>query len=180
MRTLIIHNPKSGFGSDAVFQFERALVRAGDECVLRVLEEGFEASETCRDANRFDVVVASGGDGTVAALLHALAGTDVPVCVFPSGTATLLAANIGNAPEPSALARACRKGKTATVDLGEISWEDERGVRGTRGFALMSGTGFDAQLMQAALPRVPAGSEPLRRERKALLRVIADRAVAHR
>ena len=35
-------------------------------------------------------------------------------------------------------------------------------------------------LMQAALPRVPAGSEPLRRERKALLRVIADRAVAHR
>lgn len=152
MRTLIIHNPKSGFGSDAVFQFERALVRAGDECVLRVLEEGFEASETCRDANRFDVVVASGGDGTVAALLHALAGTDVPVCVFPSGTANLLAANIGNAPEPSALARACRKGKTATVDLGEISWEDERGVRGTRGFALMSGTGFDAQLMQAALP----------------------------
>ena len=152
MRTLIIHNPKSGFGSDAVFQFERALVRAGDECVLRVLEEGFEASETCRDADRFDVVVASGGDGTVAALLHALAGTDVPVCVFPSGTANLLAANIGNAPEPSALARACRVGKTASLDLGEISWENDLGERFVRGFGLMSGTGFDAQIMQAALP----------------------------
>ena len=152
MRTLIIHNPKSGFGSDAVFQFERTLVQAGDECVLRVLASDFDAREACAGADGFDVVVASGGDGTVASLLHALSGSDIPVCVFPSGTANLLAANIGNAPEPSALARACRRGRTARVDLGEISWEDERGERGSRGFALMSGTGFDAQLMQAALP----------------------------
>ena len=47
-------------------------------------------------------------------LLHALAGRDVPTCVFPSGTANLLAANIGNAPEPSALARACR-GKSELI-----------------------------------------------------------------
>ena len=152
MRTLIIHNPRSGFGSDAVFQFERSLAREGDECVLRVLDEDFDAREACAGAEGFDLVVASGGDGTVAALLHALAGTGIPVCVFPSGTANLLAATSGNAPEPSALARACRKGKTALVDLGEISWSDERGAGGSRGFALMSGTGFDAQLMQAALP----------------------------
>ena len=55
-------------------------------------------------------------------------------------------------PEPAALARACRIGKTAALDLGEISWTDVGGAHVTRGFALMSGTGFDAQLMQAALP----------------------------
>lgn len=152
MRTLIIHNPKSGFGSDAVFQFERALLHAGDECVMRLLRDGFSPEEATAGADAFDVVVVSGGDGTVTALLHALRGARTPVCVFPSGTANLLCANIGNAPEPSALARACRVGKTAAVDLGEISWEDEGGARHVRGFGLMSGTGFDAQLMQAALP----------------------------
>ncbi|WP_455138405.1 diacylglycerol/lipid kinase family protein [Thermophilibacter sp.] len=152
MRTLVVHNPRSGFGSDAVYQFERALMRAGDECVTRLLDDDFDAEGAVRDAEDFDVVTLSGGDGTVSALLHALRGRGVRVCVFPSGTANLLCANIGNAPEPSALARACRVGKTASLDLGEISWETTRGAAGMRGFALMSGTGFDAQLMQAALP----------------------------
>ena len=152
MRTLIIHNPRSGFGSDAVFQFERALAHEGDECLLRVLPEDFVAAEVCADAADFDVVAVSGGDGTISALLHALIPYDVPTCVFPSGTANLFATNLGNALEPSALARACRRGKTAQLDLGEISWTDELGERRTRGFGIMSGTGFDAQLMQAALP----------------------------
>lgn len=152
MRTLIIHNPRSGFGSDAVFQFERALVHAGDECVVRLLKEDFDAAHACADAEDFDIAVVSGGDGTAASLLYALRGRDVAACVFPSGTANLLCANVGNAPEPSALARACRVGKTAALDLGEISWETGDGHRSVRGFALMSGTGFDAQLMQAALP----------------------------
>lgn len=152
MRTLIIHNPRSGFGSDAIFQFERALVREGDECVMRVLAEDFDPAEACSDAGAYDMVVVSGGDGTASTILHALASHDVPACVFPSGTANLLAANVGNAPEPAALARACRRGRTARVDLGEISWVDQSGSRRLRGFGLMSGTGFDAQIMQAALP----------------------------
>lgn len=152
MRTLIVHNPRSGFGSDAIFQFERSLAHDGDECVLRLLRDDFDVAGALADAAGFDLVVASGGDGTVASILYELRGRDVPTCVFPSGTANLLAANIGNAAEPSALARACRKGKTAEVDLGEISWVDDRGEALARGFALMSGTGFDAQLMQAALP----------------------------
>lgn len=152
MRTLVIHNPRSGFGSDAIFQFERALLRAGDECVTRVIDEGFDLAGALADATSFDVVVASGGDGTVTAVLYELRGTHVAVCAFPSGTANLLCANIGNATEPSALARACRIGKTTQLDLGEIWWEDETGVEVRRGFGVMSGTGFDAQLMQAALP----------------------------
>ena len=152
MRALIVHNPRSGFGSDAIFQFERALLHAGDECVMRVLDDDFIAREACAGAADYDVVVVSGGDGTISSLLYELRGLPVPVCVFPSGTANLLCANIGNAPEPAALARACRIGKTARLDLGEISWETDAGEAHTCGFALMSGTGFDAQIMQAALP----------------------------
>lgn len=152
MRTLIIHNPKSGFGSDAVYQFQRAVVREGDECVFRLLKPDFDPVDAVGDAQGFDVVVVSGGDGTCASVLHALQGTGVPVCIFPSGTANLLNANLGNTPEPQSLARACRTGRTADVDLGEFAWVDEGGKKHVRGFALMGGSGYDAQLMQAALP----------------------------
>ena len=159
MRTLIIHNPKSGFGSDAVWQFQRALLKPGDECVMRILESTTDPSDATADAEDFDLVVVSGGDGTAASLLFALRNRNVPTCVFPSGTANLLCANIGNAPEPQALARACRMGNVAKLDMGEISWTATDGDRESHGFALMSGTGFDAQLMQAALPNKKAMGE---------------------
>ena len=69
LRALIVHNPRSGFGSDAIFQFERALLQAGDECVMRVLTDDFVAREAVSDAAGFDVVVLSGGDGTISSLL---------------------------------------------------------------------------------------------------------------
>lgn len=159
MRSLILHNPRSGFGSDAIFEFERALAREGDEVLFRCLSSDFKASDAVSDAEDFDVVALSGGDGTVTSLLFALRGNTVPACVFPSGTANLLSANIGNAAEPAALARACRVGATASIDLGEIAWEDEQGETQVRGFGLMSGTGYDAQLMQAALPNKAAMGE---------------------
>ena len=81
----------------------------------------------------------SGGDGTASSVLMALAGSGVPTCVFPSGTANLFNANLGNTPEPQSLARACRIGKTADVDLGVISWTDDKGAAHERGVALMSG-----------------------------------------
>lgn len=152
MRCLIVHNPRSGFGSDAVFSFERELVRAADECLYRVLPDDFDEREAVADAEDFDVVVLSGGDGTVSSLLYALRGRDVTTCVFPSGTANLLFSNIGNSPEPSALARACRWGDTAQCDLGEVSWTDAEGKPHTRGFSIMAGSGFDAELMSAAAP----------------------------
>lgn len=159
MRALIVHNPKSGFGSDAIYQFQRSLVREGDECLLRLLRKGFDTAEAVRDAGEFDLVVVSGGDGTASSVLLELAGTGIPTCVFPSGTANLLSANIGNTPEPQSLARACRVGMTADLDLAAISWVGEDGERRQRGFGLMSGTGYDANLMQAASPRKQAMGE---------------------
>lgn len=159
MRCLIVHNPRSGFGSDAIYAFERELVRAGDECVLRVLADDDECGRALEDAEGFDVVVLSGGDGTVSNLLYFLQGKDVRACVFPSGTANLLFSNIGNSPEPAALARACRWADTASCDLGEASWADQDGAEHRRGFSIMAGTGFDAELMRSAAPNKKAMGE---------------------
>ena len=154
MRILIIHNLASGFGSDAIFEFQRAIVREGDECVMRLLlkDAPDRGQSLLEDAETFDLVVISGGDGTVATLLYLLRGRDVLTCIFPSGTANLLFANIGNSAEPSALARACRIGHSVETDLGEVFWRDEYGKRHREGFSIMVGLGFDAQIMKTAIP----------------------------
>ena len=156
MRYLIIHNPNSGFGSDAIFEFERMLVQPGDECCVRMLDRRTPAEAVLTDAESFDICVLSGGDGSVSSMLYSLANRDVSACIFPSGTANLLFTNIGNAYEPASLARACHALATVPLDLGEISWTDQDGTEHVRGFSLMGGMGYDAQLMHAALPNKQA------------------------
>ena len=150
MRYLIMHNGDSGFGSNAIFEFEREVLKQGDECVMRSLAKGEACSHALRDAEDFDLVVISGGDGTVTNALYALHGRNIKTCVFPSGTANLLFANLGCATEPKAIANACLGGVTFPLDLGEFSWQDEKGTTHTQGFGIMSGMGFDAQLMADA------------------------------
>ena len=64
MRVLIIHNTASGFGSDAIFQFERHLLREGDECVMRILKKDTPdlGKRLLKDVEKFDLVAISGGD----------------------------------------------------------------------------------------------------------------------
>ena len=154
MRVLIVHNISSGFGSDAIFEFERALVRQGDECVLRLMvkDDADKSASLLADAESFDLVVISGGDGTVTSMLYILRNRDVLTCVFPSGTANLFFMSLGNAAEPSALARACRVGRSAHTDLGEIAWTSDGSEQHCEGFSMMAGLGFDAQIMEAAVP----------------------------
>ena len=149
MRSLIVHNLSSGFGSNAIFEFERELISDGDECVLRTLARGVPVSSALVDAEEFDLIVISGGDGTVTNALYALRNRGIPTCVFPSGTANLLFSNLGNAPEPASIAAACRSLSTRALDLGELSW-GEGEAHQSRGFGIMSGMGFDAQLMADA------------------------------
>ena len=150
MRSLIIHNLDAGFGSSAVFEFERELLKRGDECVVRTFDVDVPARELLEDAEDFDLVVVSGGDGTATNALYALRNRKVPTCIYPSGTANLLFANLGNASEPAVIAASCRTGQIKALDLGELRWTDEQGNSSVEGFGLMAGMGFDAQIMQSA------------------------------
>lgn len=159
MRTLIVHNPKAGIGSSDIFDFIHALLETGDEVIVRGLaDDSFGRSELA-DAESFDLVVLSGGDGTVTNLLYELRGRNVLTCVFPSGTANLVFENLANAPEPAAIAQACRAGFYVRTDFGEISWTDTDGNHGSRGFGLMAGSGYDAVLMREAIPNKQAIGE---------------------
>lgn len=150
MRCLIIHNLASGPHSDEIFTFAHMLSAAGDEIVMRFIGDGMEPEEATADIRTFDRVVVSGGDGTVSSVLDKLRGSGVPTLIFPSGTANLFFNNIGNAPEAAALAKACRAGRTAKVDMGELYWEDEAGAVRRHGFLIIAGSGFDATIMEKA------------------------------
>jgi len=106
------------------------------------------------------VVVAVGGDGTVAQVINELpSGT--PLAVFPAGGENLFAAAHGFADDPVALVRAVAAGRTRAVDLGRASVTGRR-----RLFALMLSAGLDAEVVRRVAFWRASGAA-LRRARRA-------------
>lgn len=145
MKLLIINNLSSGYGDGSVYDFIRSFVKDGDEVCLRSTNGVTSISSLLEDATQFDVVVASGGDGTVATINHLLADTGIPVLPFPAGTANLLTLNLLSPHEPHALAKIVREDRCLDFDLGEIKVGDN-----SYGFSIMAGAGYDAAIMHNA------------------------------
>ncbi len=147
MKLLVINNLASGFGEGSVYDFIRSFARDGDEVCVRSTDGTTDVRDLLGDAEAFDAVVASGGDGTVATVSYRLANTGVPILPFPAGTANLLAANLASPMEPHALAKLVREERTLDFDLGEIEVDGHR-----FGFGIMAGAGSDAAIMHGAAP----------------------------
>ena len=145
MKLLVIYNLASGFGEGSVYDFIRSFARDGDEVCVRSTDGTTDVRDLLGDAEAFDAVVASGGDGTVATVSYRLANTGVPILPFPAGTANLLAANLASPMEPHALAKLVREERTLDFDLGEIEVDGHR-----FGFGIMAGAGYDAAIMHGA------------------------------
>jgi YegS/Rv2252/BmrU family lipid kinase len=94
-----------------------------------------------------DLVLACGGDGTVAACAEGVTGTGVPLGIIPLGTGNLLARNLGI---PTGLEEALE------VALGDEQQPIDAGeVNGTL-FVVMAGLGLDARMLSGT-------SEPLKK-----------------
>jgi YegS/Rv2252/BmrU family lipid kinase len=98
-------------------------------------------------ASQVDLVLASGGDGTVTACAEGLAGSGVPLGVLPAGTGNLLARNLGL---PLSLEEAL------AMSLGGTDRRLDVGSANGRTFVAMAGLGFDAELLDST-------GEPLKR-----------------
>jgi diacylglycerol kinase family enzyme len=86
-----------------------------------------------------ELIFACGGDGTVMAVVTALAGTDVAMAVLPAGTGNLLAANLGLADDPATGVQVALDGGRKRIDVGALD---------DRCFAVMAGMGFDAEMLE--------------------------------
>lgn len=146
MKLLVINNLASGYGEGAIYDFIRSFVQDSDEVVVRSTDGKSDLRAFLHDAENFDAVVASGGDGTVTTVAYLLSATGIPVLPFPAGTANLLAMNLSSPSEPHALANMTRTGNMMDFDIGEI--ELANGER--LGFMIMAGAGYDATIMKGA------------------------------
>src|SRR5215831_16299111 len=98
------------------------------------------------------MVVAAGGDGTVRACAHALAGTQVPLAIVPLGTANLTARALGVPTRIGAALAAGFGGHERRIDLAAARLAGAAGPADTAGtltFAAMAGIGLDAEVVAA-------------------------------
>lgn len=147
MKVLIVNNLASGYREGSIYDFMRSFVHDGDEVRMRATDGATPIEDLVRDAAEYDLVVASGGDGTVATVAYCLRGTGVPLLPYPAGTANLLALNLASPNEPHALAKLARSGRLLDFDIGELEAGGQR-----HGFIIMAGAGYDAVIMENAAP----------------------------
>ena len=147
MKLLVVNNLSSGIGDGAIYDYLRMVLGDGDEASIRCTDGTTELATLLEDAEDFDAVVLSGGDGSMAAVSYALANSGIPILPFPAGTANVLVNNLMLPYEPHALAKATREMKTLDFDLGEIESNGQK-----FGFNIMAGAGYDAKIMHDAQP----------------------------
>jgi diacylglycerol kinase family enzyme len=109
-------------------------------------------------ASRPAVVIAAGGDGTVRQVGSALAGTGMPFGIIPSGTANLLARNLGIPQyDTDRAASIAFSGVERAIDIGVLEYRREDGTSGRVDYFVMAGFGIDADMV--------AGSDPVMKRR---------------
>ena len=149
----LIYNPASGQYSarrnEAVQSALEVFRAAGIAAEAYVCSTPEGATSQAREAirNGCDTVIASGGDGTVHAVLQSLVGTDVALGVIPLGTANALAANLGLIGPPAKVAQRLLDAVPARIPVGRIHFNDHAGNPDSRYFLVAAGIGADALLM---------------------------------
>lgn len=169
MRVTLLHNPKAGSED-----------HGRDELVSLLSAEGHDVryESTKKDSWKAalrepaDLVVAAGGDGTVAKVFKELAGRGTPVTILPSGTANNVARSLGFADVPLAdLVRAWPAARTRRYDVGEATAGGEREL-----FVECMGAGLFGALLDRADERDedPQGYEKLALSLRLLAQVVEE------
>jgi diacylglycerol kinase (ATP) len=121
----LIYNPKSGDKS-----FKHKL----DTIIDKLQKGGYELTtlrtgsiediyEGLKDAREYDCILASGGDGTINHVVNAMAknNLDIPLGVFPAGTANDFANHLRIPKNVADVCKIINDGKTAEICLGEVN-----------------------------------------------------------
>lgn len=158
MRIALLLNPTAGDGEEARHLPAR-LAHHGHELVC-VVEEEAEAPLLVQKP--CDLVVAAGGDGTVAVVARTIIGHQLPLAILPLGTANNIALTLGLDGSIDDLIEAWRAGQRRPLDYGIA-----RGPWGDRLFIESVGVGLigagiadayamtsrDAERASSSLPR---------------------------
>lgn len=103
------------------------------------------AAEAARAGSR--VVIATGGDGTINEVINGLVGTGVTLGILPTGTANVLARELGIPLDLKGAWEVVRAGHTTTVDLVRVEYQGEAGPA-ARHLVQLGGIGLDAHIVR--------------------------------
>jgi YegS/Rv2252/BmrU family lipid kinase len=153
MNILLIGNPAAGSGraERRIKEFVRRLKDRGHRVDIYISTGPGDARRKAGEAGPgLDRLVVAGGDGTINEVINGLVDPSlVPILHFATGTANMLALDIGLPTHPTALANVLESGEVRKVDLG---------FAGTRRFMLIASVGFDARVTEE---RRRLGGRPL-------------------
>jgi diacylglycerol kinase (ATP) len=147
VRIALVHNKRAGTGA-----------HSGDDLVSLLRDSGHAVERFGRDRvdvlralqMRPEVLVVSGGDGTVARVAIAACGTDVPIFILPTGTSNNIARAVGaGADIPSLIGRMSNM-RVSRLDVGRIADDGHEA-----NFVEAAGAGFmGAMLSEGQRPSV--------------------------
>src|SRR5262252_9938150 len=161
MRALLVHNPTAGTKGHDKNSIVDALHLADFKVdYVSTKEDGV------RDALKKapDLVVAAGGDGTVAYVFKHMEDYSVPIGVLPLGSANNVARSLGIAGTPAELAEQWRAGHTHSFHLVEVTYGKDKKELCAEAF----GIGLMAALIKRRAEGKKAdGADDLRRGRRA-------------
>ncbi len=142
MRVTLMHNPKAGDAEHGRKQLMAALAEAGHHATYQSTKErGFK--KALKEPT--DLVLAAGGDGTIAKVACRLVDSGIPLSVLPLGTANNLARALGFVASPEEIIARLDGGKKRTFDVG-LAY----GPWGKRYFFEGAGGGLLADYVRAA------------------------------
>jgi diacylglycerol kinase family enzyme len=115
MRVTLIYNPNAGDAKHGRKQLMAALAKAGHHATYQSTKEpGFKKALQ----QPTDLVLAAGGDGTVAKVASRLVDSGIPLSVLPLGTANNLARALGFGASPEEIIARLEGGKKRAFDGG--------------------------------------------------------------
>ncbi|HEX4438506.1 MAG TPA: diacylglycerol kinase family protein [Thermoanaerobaculia bacterium] len=142
-RGILIYNPTAG-QKDRRKQMSDVIDRArerGIELINAPTTGPGDATEIVRTFLKrgLDVVVASGGDGTISEVAAGLAGSAVPLAILPSGTSNVLAVELGIPLDVIAAEALLIDGVPTPIPIADVDG---------RPFLMWAGSGLDARIME--------------------------------
>ena len=184
-RATIIYNPMSGRPGRRAANaraMTRLLEARGLQADAFATNGPGDASRLARNAvaDRVDIIVSYGGDGTLNEVIQGVAMSETALAVWPGGTANVVARDIGMITSIERLADIIAAGKTKRVALGVArrGGEEERRGEGAKGrvgdhflaaspslpvspsppfsrdFLMMAGIGIDASIARGVNHRL--------------------------
>ncbi|GEM_PF-147276 len=142
---LILANPKAGGGlaGELVPYLARDLQEAGHPVEIFLSSGAGQIRERARDLEKvYRALCVVGGDGTVREVVEADPGPEIGIAVCPTGTANVLAKELGLPKSPRETAAMVSAGHRVSFDAGRIRSEE-----GERRFFLCVGLGLDGKIV---------------------------------